>query len=364
MKFTAKRTDFTKALKAAAACVQKNNMLPILNNALIEADGTQVKITCANLEQRITATVDAEIERGGKTTIPAKKLFSILSKLSADSVIIDTDDRFISTLTCGTVTATIYGLTPEDFIPAPDVEYKTYVSVAPENLAELFTCAGYAVSADDSRKVLQGVLFEIQDGKILAASTDGKRLALAEMLTDMEREEPASYIIPAAAVAVLTHLPGDSIELYFTEKYMNASGGGVEFTTKLIEGAFPNYQHVIPEKCEHYVTIEADVLSAKLGIISEMLCDNGYAMLTISDNKIDFQTGNDTGSIIDSMEIKETKWHIDPPVDLCFNPAFIVDAIRGGGNGEFTFGFKDGLSPCKLEFAGGAVAVVMPIRKK
>lgn len=363
MKFTADRKEVIDALKTASGCVIGKPILPILANVLIEADGAKAKFTCYNLEQRITATCDVQTERGGKTTIPAKKLLSLLNKMSGDEIVFDAADNFITTIYCGSATATISGLTPDDFPEAPELETKIEVIIGTPLLQTLFKDVAYAVSLDGSRKVLTGVLLEVSDGKLAVCATDGKRMALAEAPAPVETDSVTSCIIPAAAVNILRKFGGETISLSLAANYIVAKVDGVELTSKLIDGNYPNYQNIIPKETQYAIKLEADVLIDKLGVVAEMVNMDKFIACTISKDRIEFKSLSEIGSVIDSIDIDTEDTTIDKPMTLNFNPAFVADALKACDCGEFVFGFNDTLSPMKFDFGGGVVAVVMPVRK-
>lgn len=364
MRFTAQTKTVATALKTAAACLSSKGVVPIINNALFEAsaDG-YVTVTCTDLSQRITASFPAEVEVPAKTTLPAKKLLSILNTLTSDEITFDTKDNSNTVIVCGTTQIDIAGLDAADYPEASKIEPETSFSIETKEFAELVRHGGYAVTSDDGRKVLTGVLLEVDsDGIIAVVSTDGKRLAIAEKQCDVEIEERKRYIIPAAVIATLQKLKGDKIEFNLSQTYMTVKVDDITFSAKLIEGNYPNWRQVIPQKTSNKATINAPVLLAKLAIVSQMVGDDNVASFVFGADKIEFSTQSNDGSILDSMEIEFQP--DNKPITLRFNPAFVAAAVANCGDGDFMFRFENELSPCVLEFGDDVKAVVMPIRKK
>ena len=367
MKFTANTKDVANALKKATACLSGKAIVPVLNNALFEAsDDGFVMVTCTDLCQRISVSFPAEVEAPAKTTIPAKKLLSILNNLTADEVTFDTKENNHTAIVCGTTQIDICGLDTADYPEKTGAETEIAFSIDAKELAELFKCGGYAVNTqDDGRKVLTGVLIEVDsNGIISVVSTDGKRLAVAENNCAVETEETKKYIVPAAVVALLQKLKGDEIELELCQKYLTARTDDMELQGKLIEGNFPNWRQVFLSGLPNAAVISSAVLLNKIAIISQMLpAEAPLASFVFGVNKVEFKTNNDDGSILDSMEI-EFQPPKNEPITLMFNPAFIAAAVANCGGEKFVFNFKDGASPCTLEFENNVKAVIMPIRKK
>ena len=365
MKFTAKTKDVANALKQAAYCLGSKAIVPILNNALFEASGDGfVTVTCTDLYQRITASFPAEVEAPAKTTLPAKKLLSILNNLTSADITFDTKDNHHTAIICGTTQIDICGLDVADFPDKTEVEPETSFAIETKEFAELIRHGGYAVSTDDGRKVLTGVLLDVDSNGIIAViSTDGKRLAIAEKITDIQFETRKQYIIPAAVVATLGKLKGDNIKLKLSEKYITAEVEDVTLSGKLVEGNYPNWRQIIPADTKNKAVINSSVLLAKLAIVSQMVGDDNKACFVFGANKIEFKTQSNDGSILDSMEI-EFQPQDDKPIMLMFNPAFIAAAVTNCGDGDFTFCFNNEMSPCLFDFGINVKAIVMPIRNK
>lgn len=366
MKFTQEKKVVANALKTASACLTSKPILPLLGNALIEADAETgiVAITCTNLEQRITASFDANIESPGTTTLPAKKLLQILNKLSSP-VTIETDDSNHATISSGTAKAVVFGLPPEDYPESNAFEPETYCDISATFFARLAEQGGYCVSSDDARKALTGVLVEIDSKGVSVVTTDGKRLALAHLALDIERVEGVKqYIIPAAAMSLISAQKADFLTLKFSEKMLAVCAGDVCIQTKLIEAVFPNYRVIVPQTFKYSVTLDSVALFAKNDLVSLASKTLGLAKFTFDGGKLTLEADDAGESIVDVLSLGDNNPFFDKPEMLMFNPAYIAAAIKACGDGEFSFRFNDGLSPVVLEFEGDTKAVVMPIRPK
>lgn len=366
MNFTADRKHLADALKTACACVARNAMLPLLNNALFEAKDGKVTITCLNLEQRVSASFAADITTDGATTLPALKLLNLLGKLTGDSVTVSTDNsnKDVSEITCGTTYMKIAGIEPDDFPGKAETSPIVNFSIDTKDLVLLLAHGGYAVSADDARKVLTGVLFDISAVGINIVSTDGKRLACVDYYCPVEIGTAKQFIIPAAAVAMLNKFKGDKVNLAFSEKYVDVKIGDIDFQSKLIPGAFPNYKAIIPSSMPEKVEINASEFLAKLSLVSAMVTaiDQTVAF-SFDGEKLKMSAGGAEGIVTDSMSIS-TKTAFTAPVLMNFNPAFVTAAVSACGEGTFTMSFKDGANPVIFEFGNNSKAVIMPIRAK
>ena len=362
MKFTAKKTEVMEALKKAAYCTNRGT-LPILANALFDADPEtgKVRITCNNLEQCITTEFAAEIERGGKTTIPAKRLQAILGAMPAAPVKFDTDKKtYHTTVECGTAKVTLLGITPVDFPELAINKEETRFTIEYKELLRLIKHAGYAINLKDSRKVLHGMLMELDGSQITAISTDSKRIAGAFSVRPEPFPERKQYIIPLAALDVLKTLQAESIEVVCSNKFAVFKSEAVHFTTKLVEGQYPNITAFTSMQFQYTAQIDGKTLLDKLTLIQQIGAECMECALT--DESLTIKAENaSNGTVIDSMDIVPGGTAIEPQ-SMYFNPVFITDTISVcADDKEVTFRFNNPLAPVKFEFADGSFYFIMPM---
>lgn len=364
MKFTAQKTVIMDALKKASFCVAKNDTLPILANALFEANAEtgDVSISCYNIEQHITVNFPATVEHGGSATIPAKRLRAVLSALSTAPVTFDTDKNFHTVIECGTAKITLLGLPPEDFPEMGIITPETLFTIDSKELQRLIKHAGYAINPADSRKVLHGMLLDLDGETITAVSTDSKRLAVATSQASEPFAEKRQYIIPAMAIAFLNTLQGGKVELLFSQKLAIFKAENVFLTTKLCEGNFPNWKAVIPPNFDNVAKIEPTALLDKLAIMQQVSSEIVSFSITNEDLTLTAATP-ENGNASDTMAVVSGRGNIDPAV-MNFNPAFVVQAVSScSDNKEMALKFNNAVSPVQFEFADGSFCIIMPIRK-
>lgn len=192
MKINVKRELLLKALQKVCNIIGSRTTLPVLANVMMEAENNKLTFTTTDLELRITTSIEAEVEKSGKTTLPAKRLLGLVSKFKGDTVSFDTNENHHTKISCGTADFMILGLTPDDFPVPVDFTAQRTIKIKQGDLARIIDRISYAVSLDDSRKVLQGIFFSIKEGNLTAVATDGKRLALVEKLLDEAPSVPTA----------------------------------------------------------------------------------------------------------------------------------------------------------------------------
>ena len=363
MKFTVNREKFQKALQRVGSIIGSHSMLPLLSNVLIQAEDGKLKLCTTDLELRLETEVDAEIADGGITTLPARKLTQLIGSFTAAEVTFDINDQDQAKICCGTAKFTLHGLPAADFPAATDFESVREVKFKQNSFKRMIGSISYAVSADDSRKVLTGILVSMKDEKITLVATDGKRMAMQEaVLENISAEGDA--IVPLKAMAELRRLlDGDEeLNINFGEKLCCFSAAGFTLTTKLIEGSFPNYRAVVPAQFKQEIEVPVSVLRSKIETVALMLSvATGFIILRFENNQLQLQGSSaEVGEGIDLIEIA----YDSDPFEVSFNPVFLSDPLRNTDAEMVKIKLNDPLAPVAIEAGEGFVYIIMPLRKK
>ncbi|MFA6713761.1 MAG: DNA polymerase III subunit beta [Victivallaceae bacterium] len=365
MKLTVKRESFIQAIQKVINIIGSRSTLPVLANILLEAKDKSLTLTTTDLEIRITNSLDAEVEREGKTTIPAKKLAALVSRFLADDVQLDCNENHHTTIKCGTSVFKILGLSDEDFPPAADFPAETHIKFKETDFKKMLDRISYAVSLDDTRKVLHGILCSVKENTVTAVATDGKRLALVEKVPEEFKGSEGDTIIPLKAANEVKRILENNdatVHLEFGEKQACFRTDKVCLTTKLIEGNYPNYRQVIPVSFNKTVDIPAAVLLAKLELVSLALSDDSsYVILTFDEGKLNLQaSSSNVGEGSDYLDID----YNDTPINISFNPNFLADPLKHCDADKIQVKLNDGFSPVALEASDGFLYVIMPMRNR
>ena len=363
MKFTVNREKFQKALQKVGSIIGSRSMLPLLSNVLIQAEDGKLKLTTTDLELRLATEVEAEITEVGVTTLPARKLTQLIGSFIADEVNFDIDAQDHAKLCCGTAKFTLHGLPAADFPEAPEFETVREVSFKQSCFKRMIGAISYAVSADDSRKVLTGILVSMKDEKITLVATDGKRMAMQENIIESGSVE-GDAIVPLKAMTELRRLlEGDEeVTISFGEKLCCFAAPGFTLVTKLIEGSFPNYRAVVPPQFKQEIEIPVQLLLSKIETVALMLSvATGFIILRFENNQLQIQGSSaEVGEGIDLIEVA----YDGEPFEVSFNPVFLSDPLRNTDAEMVRFKLNDPLAPVALEAGEGFVYIIMPLRKK
>ena len=213
MKFSIVRSKFLDGLQTVQNVVTAKGSLQILSNALIHAEGNQVCITTTDLDIAERCFVECDVEVPGSTTLPIRRLASIIRELDEGKILVEVNDDDLASVQCGSSYFKIIGMPTRDFPPVPVTEGKFCYRIDQGKFREMLRKTCYAVSQDETRRVLNGVLLAFKDNKLTMVATDGRRLALVEQEIEFPPEAETEMILPTKAVSELMRILGGEGDL-------------------------------------------------------------------------------------------------------------------------------------------------------
>ena len=365
MKIKVQKETFLKALQKVSNIIGSRTTLPVLANILVEAKDNRLTLTTTDLELRLTTTVEAVVEEPGTTTLPAKKLVGLVSKFHQGEVSITSNENFHAEIKCGTVSITLLGLSPDDFPVAPEFEITRNVKIKQSELSMILERISYSAGMDDSRKVLQGILLSIREGKITAVATDGKRLALCERpLEEAPTGEDGDIIITLKSANELKRLIGNDgdVAIEIGEKQIIFRANETVIVSKLIEGTYPNYRQVIPASFKKTIELPSDPFVYAIEILSVTLAEasSPNIKLTFDTNKLLFEANSSIGEGSEAIDIV----YEGEKMSASFNPNFLLDPFKHLPAEKVLLKINDVFSQIALESNDGFLYVIMPMRNK
>jgi DNA polymerase-3 subunit beta len=252
MKVSCLQENLAKGLSIVSRAVAARSTLPVLGNILLASDNARLRLSATNLELGITCWIGAKIEEEGSTTVPAKTLVDLVNTLPQDKVEMSLVVRTQTlNLSCGRVQANIKGIDAQEFPLIPPANLDDALQLNVEDFREMINHVIFAAATDEARPILTGVLAKIEGGQVTLAAADGFRLSLRTAHLSTPNAEPIQAIIPARALAelgrvitaeepVFMSLPPGRGQVIFHHD-------SVELVSQLIEGAFPDYNNVVPK---------------------------------------------------------------------------------------------------------------------
>ncbi len=363
MKLTLDKAILLEGLQSVQNVVGVRSTLPILSNALLTAEGDVLTIATTDLEVSVRCQIEGKIEREGSTTIPVRRLASIVRELPESDILIDIDEKDQASVTCGASFFKIVGMPGEEFPPIPTIDEESFSYHIDQGVfREMLKKTAYAASTDETRYVLNGVLLSFKDGKLTMVATDGRRLALVESEVEFTAEAEADMILPSKAVNELQHVLKDEGDLRISakDKQIIFEFNGVMVASKLIDGTYPNFRQVIPNQCEERVSIERESLLTALKRASLITADKASATkLTFEKNNLVILTSTpDIGEARETIPIK----YSGKEITVAFNPDYMMDPLKNLANDEIAVELTDNLSPGVIKCDIPFLYVLMPMR--
>lgn len=362
MKFTVSKSALLQGLQIVQNVVNIRSTLPILSNVLVTAENDSLKLTTTDLDLTVSCTVDASIVREGSTTLPVRRLSSIVRELPNSNIEFDVDDKDHAQLECDASFFKIIGMSQEEFPPvsAPAGEYAYHLDQGV--LREMLKKCSYAASSDETRYVLNGVYMSFKEGKLTMVATDGRRLALVESEVEIAPDAETDLILPSKTVAELEHTLADEgdLRIHAKENQILFEYGTVIVSSKLIDGTYPNYRQVIPTQCEQRVAVEREGLLTALKRVSLVTTDkSNAAKLTFHNNQLVVTTNSpEVGEARETLPVKYT----GKELSVAFNPEYMMDPLKNLDNDEIYTEFTDELSPGVIKSDIPFLYVLMPMR--
>lgn len=251
MKLTCLQENLSRGLNIVGKAVSTRSTLPVLGNVLLATDQSRLKLAATNLELGINCWIGARIEEKGAITIPARTLVDMVNAFTAEKVSMELNVRSKSLrLTCGRSEANIKGIDAEEFPLIPESE-PDGVEIPSGVFGEMITRTAFAAATDESRPILTGVLVKFEGEQVTMAAADGFRLSVAYSRLGSPVDEPFTLIIPANSLKELNRISGHQEQPI---RLTLPAGRGqvifhmkdVDLVSQLIDGAFPDYDQIIP----------------------------------------------------------------------------------------------------------------------
>ena len=364
MKLSAAREALLKPLQAVIGVVERRQTMPILANVLLVARDGQVSITATDLEVELVATAQVDVEAEGEVTVPGRKLLDICRALpdSADISVALSGDKLA--VKSGRSKFSLTTLPAAEFPTVEDIKAAGTVEVPQSLLIKLLEKTHFAMAQQDVRYYLNGLLIETGAKELRAVATDGHRLALCEAATDNGKQAEKQVIVPRKGVLELQRLlsgEGD-LTLELGENHIRIQLDGIRFTSKLIDGRFPEYERVIPKETGNQLSADREMLKGALQRTA-ILSNEKYRgiRLIIRNGAVVIQAHNPEQE--EAEEELEVEYSGDD-IEIGFNVNYLLDALGGIESDEVILSVVDGNSSCLLREPGkdDCKYVVMPMR--
>lgn len=371
MKLSLDRTILLKALAHVQSVVERRNTIPILSNILLDADQGKLRLTATDLDISIIEAFPADVETAGRLTAPAHTLYDIVRKLPDGALVtlaVDGDDGQMK-LSAGRSRFTLSTLPPAEFPVIGDDDFAYEFSISADELKGIIDRTRFAISSEETRYYLNGIYLHAVTAEgssgLRGVATDGHRLARAEVDLPEGAAEIPGVIIPRKTVQELRKLLDDvsgNVQVSLSESKIRFIFDEVSLTSKLIDGAFPDYERVIPSANDKMLKIDKKALFAAADRVSIIASDKSRGIkLKVADNALTLTaTSPEAGS---AEEVLEGDFPHDM-IEIGFNSRYLMDILSQISGDTADISFADGSAPAIIQDQAdrSALYVLMPMR--
>jgi DNA polymerase III subunit beta len=377
MKFICTQNELSTHLSLVSRAVASRPSHPVLANVLfdVDADLQQVKITGFDLSLGVQATFAAQVESGGRLTLPAKLLNDIVSRLPAGDLTLDNEaNEAIAILACSSGRYEVRGMDASEYPELPTIAESEVARLPVDALVDGLKGSLFATSTDESKQVLTGVHLTAQDDGLEFAATDGHRLAVVQTVSDEESEIKTqagsmNVTVPGKALRELERMlqmpqAGESIAVQFDHSQLVVEWDNQRLTSRLLEGQYPNYRQLIPPQFGVQMTVERRLFATALERIA-VLADQRNSIV-----KLNLDTAaQELVLSVDAQDVGSAREAIAAQIsgddlEIAFNVKYLLDGLKALPSTEIQMQFNTATSPSVLSPLGGLkmTYLVMPVQ--
>ncbi|MGM0481040.1 MAG: DNA polymerase III subunit beta [Pseudomonadota bacterium] len=366
MKFTVSRDAFLKPLQVVSGAVERRHTLPILSNLLLQVTGNELRLTGTDLEVELISAVNVDSSGGdGSVTVPAKKLLDIVRSLPEDSTIELSAEEDKAFLRSGRSKFKLSTLSSDDYPNIDDWTSDINFVTDQVILKRLMEKTHFSMANQDVRYYLNGMLFETDAGMLRSVATDGHRLAMSSCFVEQPNLAQRQVIVPRKGVVELLRLLGDDeteVAVAIGNNHIRVETQNIVFTSKLVDGRFPDYRRVLPSGGDKIIVADRDLLRQAFGRASILSNEKFRGVrLNISAGELCITATNPEQE--QAEEVIEINYGGED-LEIGFNVSYLLDVLNNVDDSEISITLADSNSSALIEPKNDDACcyVVMPMR--
>lgn len=364
MRFTIGQSEFVEALGAISNVVPARTPLPIIGNLLVQATEEGLSLSATDLDLSVTIQTSASVEEEGRVTLPARKLTDMVRALPASLVRVEGENEHV-TLECEASRFRVHGLPAEDFPSFPSLDFEDGRAITAGDIDGLASHTTFAASTEDTRPILNGVLWEMRENEMAMVATNGHRLAQYSIAVDGGGGS-RDVIVPPKALNQVVRIfaPDETLTVAFDEKQIGFRGESGVIFSRLIEGPYPNYEQVIPRDNDKRLQADKERLSSALRRMAVMASDQTHRVrFSLDQDVLKFYVSTpDVGEGTEQMPVD----YEGEAIDIGFNANYLLEVLRSIDTDDVVMTFKAPERAALIQPSGDEseryLCLVMPLR--
>ncbi|MBU1727566.1 MAG: DNA polymerase III subunit beta [Candidatus Omnitrophica bacterium] len=361
MKIKMEKDVLLGGIQTVQNIITAKSALPILSNILIETFQEKIRLTATDLDIGISCVIPVDIQEAGAITVPAKRFGDIIRELPSDQVVVTTKKNNLVNIETESCQFKVMGLPKEEFPKLPEFKDKEVVKIEQEGLKRMLGLTSFAVSVDETRYILNGILFKLNKNNLTLVATDGKRLAITDkkLLNGVDKE--VSMIVPIKTIHELNRNLQDDGELtvILGNNQVCFELSGITIISRLIEGEFPDFKQVIPPVSENKIKIDRHLflLAVKR---AALLATPDYQAVKLEVFKNKLVVSKSTPDVGESREEVAIEYSGKEMV-IGFNPVYLADVLKNLTTDSVEFEITDSEKPGVIR-SSNYIYIVLPMR--
>lgn len=375
MKFTIQRDYFLNQLNDTLKAISPRTTLPILTGIKIDATDKGIILTGSDSEISIEITINqnidgekiVDIEEKGSVVLPGRFFVDIVKKLPGKTVNLSTNDQFKTLITSGHSEFNVSGLDPDQYPLLPQVSEDDAIKLPIKALKNIIAQTNFAVSTSETRPVLTGVNWLIQNNELICTATDSHRLALRKLKLEDEEIDDKNVIIPGKALSELNKIVSDSeedINIFFASNQVLFKVGHINFISRLLEGNYPDTTRLFPENYETKIILDNSEFYHAIDRASLLAREGGNNVIKLSTDvdKVELSsTSPEIGTVKEDVSTDNVEGE---SLKISFNSKYMMDALKAIDNDEVQVEFFGTMRPFILKPKDDetVVQLILPIR--
>lgn len=363
MRFSTTKDVLLKSIQSVQTAINAKSSLPILSNILIEANDDNLVLTTTDLDIGIISTIPVKPSVAGAITVPAKKFSDIIKELpDGEMISVSVKKNNLVTIDCEKSSFKIMGLPKEDFPQLPEFKDKDTISLQQKKLKKMLRLTDFAISHDETRYVLNGILFVIKPSHIRMVATDGRRLAMMEDKMQLPKTLERKLIVPTKTIGELERTLGDDgdVKIFFSDNQIFFDAGSTRIVSRLIEGEFPNYEQVIPKEPKEKVAVSREKLLSAIRRVA--LFTNPESMAVKVDVARDRVVLSKSAPYLGEARVELDADYKGKEMSVGFNPNYLMDLLKNMDQETVTLELVDPDKPGVIRIGSEYVYVVLPMQ--
>ncbi len=365
MQFEVAKQVLLKAISSVNGAVEKKNTIPVLQNVKIEAKNDRIMLSATDMDILVTSVFEADMKKGGSTTVPAQMFFDIVRKIPEGAILISQESPSILQIKSGKSKYNLPCIDASEFPNLSEGELGEEIEVEADKLAKMIDKTRFAISNDETRYYLGGLYLQAikRDSgfELRTVATDGHRLALSFMAINLKTA--FGVIIPKKSVSEIRRIidGSKSLKIAVSRVKIKIITDQTTIVSKLIDGEFPDYDRVLPKNNTHIALINKRNFFDAVDRVSTVATDKHRSVKVVLENgKMNLQVSTNDGSFAhEEIDIN----YSEDRIETGFNSRYLLDVIGQIDKEELLMRFKDGNSPAIVEAKDmNSVFVIMPVR--